>query len=401
MIIRDALYGAFELPSFLRRLVTAPEFRRLSEVRLININSPSLSTLAEVRRYSHTLGVVRLALENSLLNFGEDEHRALLASIIVHDAGTPAFAHLFEYQLNEQFSWNHEAIVPDILRKRHHVDAGLHQFYAYRRPEFQELCQASDIDFDIVLAILEGRHPGSTLVFGSIDFDNLDNVARMSWMLGTPVDLKSILRLAGALGADPEVGLLLPSSRREDLLAWAALRRQAYEILVFDGPTVSGQAVLSSLINQALREGVLSVDDWHYTDNQLLKVLEDMSQEAKTRLAKEFNGPLPEMKLLLHLTEVNHPLFDLSRWQINTLISRFLERKRVNRPYGYCLSDRGTFEKQITAVDPSNGLTWSVGKYSHSLILYGFGRGGARSRNPIAVGREFLDWSETADVEIT
>jgi HD superfamily phosphohydrolase len=122
MIVYDALYGRFELPSFLTPLLTAPEFRRLAEVRLININSPALSALAEVRRYSHTLGVLRLAMENQFLNFGEDEHRALLASIIVHDAGTPAFAHLFEYQLAEQFRWNHETAVPAILTKQHHPD---------------------------------------------------------------------------------------------------------------------------------------------------------------------------------------------------------------------------------------------------------------------------------------
>ena len=34
MRIRDALYGVFEIPDFLDRLVLAPEFRRLSEIRL-------------------------------------------------------------------------------------------------------------------------------------------------------------------------------------------------------------------------------------------------------------------------------------------------------------------------------------------------------------------------------
>jgi len=54
MLIRDTLYGAFEIPEFLDRLVLSPEFRRLNEIRLININSVSLAALADVRRYSHT-----------------------------------------------------------------------------------------------------------------------------------------------------------------------------------------------------------------------------------------------------------------------------------------------------------------------------------------------------------
>ena len=393
MIVHDTLYGRFELPSFLTPLLTAPEFRRLAEVRLININSPALSALADVRRYSHTLGVLRLAIENQLLNFGKDESRAFLASIIVHDAGTPAFAHLFEYQLSEQFQWDHETVVPAILTKHHHVDAGLHQFYASRRPEFENLCRIADIDFDLVLAILNRRHPGSKLVFGSVDFDNLDNVARMNWMLGMRFDVEVVLQLAAALGADAAAPLLLPETQRANLEKWAALRRQAYEVLVFDGPTVAGQAVLSSLISEALRTKALSVDDWHYTDHKLLEVLQSMSSNAKDRLQRDFFGALPELRLLLHFTDTTHPLFMASRQDIADNIKTFLISSKVTRAYGYCLRDRGTFEKEITAVDPTSGLTWSMGSRSDSLVLYGFG-GGGRKQSPQQLGREFLSWYE-------
>ena len=111
MQICDALYGRFGLPAFLDRLVLAPEFRRLSEVRLLNINSASLASLADVSRYSHTLGVLRLALLNPLIGLGAKELKAFLASIVVHDAGTPAFAHLFEYFLSERYGWDHELVV--------------------------------------------------------------------------------------------------------------------------------------------------------------------------------------------------------------------------------------------------------------------------------------------------
>lgn len=49
MKIYDCLYGDFELPSYLDELLAAPEFRRLSEVRLINVNSPSLAALSETK----------------------------------------------------------------------------------------------------------------------------------------------------------------------------------------------------------------------------------------------------------------------------------------------------------------------------------------------------------------
>lgn len=373
MIVHDPLYGRFELPAFLVPLLTAPEFRRLSEVRLININSPALSGLAEVRRYSHTLGVLRLALENPLVNLGEDEFRALLASIIVHDACTPAFAHLFEYQLMERYEWHHEAVLPAVMTKQHHVDANLHQFHASRRPEFEKLCRTHGIDFDIVLAILERRHPAFRLVFGSVDFDNLDNVARMNWMLGSRFDLGIVLSLAASIGADTAASLLLPETQRGNLELWADLRRRAYEVIVFDGPTVAGQAVLSTLIREALDTGTLSAQDWIYTDHELLKVLGSMSAEAKDRLQRDFLGPLPQLRLLAHVTDGAHPVLRAPRDELQSLITEFLKERRVSRPYGYCLRDRGTFEKRIAAVDPGTGSTWSIGKMSDSLVLYGFG----------------------------
>ena len=54
------------------------------------------------------------------------------------------------------------------------------------------------------------------------------------------------------------------------------------------------------------------------------------------------------------------------------------------------ISDAG---RQITAVDPTSGLTWSMGSRSNSLVLYGFG-GGGRKQSPAELGREFLAWYE-------
>lgn len=395
MIIRDALYGAFELPSFLVSFVMAPEFRRLSEVRLININSAALAALADVTRYSHTLGAVRLALANPLIDFSQDEHRALLASMIVHDAGTPAFAHLFEYFLIDRFKWDHETAVPLLLRRQHHPDARSHQIYAAQIPKFEALCRVSKVDFSLVLAMLEGRHPGSRLIFGSLDFDNIDNVARMNWMLGHRFEVERLVSLAGMLGVRSEIPLLLPESQRSNVELWASLRRKAYDVLVFDGPTVAGQAVLSSAISDALADGTLSVEDWHYPDTDLLKVIRLGSRKGKLRLDRDFYGALPELKLIWQLKQPDHPLLDMPRDLIAASIEEFLrESLNVRHPYGYSLRDRGTFEKRIEAVDPESGATWSLGNRSNSLVLYGFAKEGRKVESPEKLGEKFLKWME-------
>src|ERR1039457_6018682 len=99
MIVHDPLYGRFELPSRLDRLLLAPEVRRLSQIRLLNIATPSLATLGDLRRYSHTLGVLHLALLSRQVGYTKEERDALAASVILHDIGTPPFGHLMEYHL--------------------------------------------------------------------------------------------------------------------------------------------------------------------------------------------------------------------------------------------------------------------------------------------------------------
>ena len=393
MIIRDALYGGFELPVFLEPLVMAPEFRRLSEVRLININSASLAALADVRRYSHTLGALRLALSNPLATFSQDEHRALLASIIVHDAGTPAFAHLFEYFLLDRFSWDHESIVPKLLRRKHHSDANSHQIYGSHNPQFEKLCAQAKVDFELVLAILDGRHPGSRLIFGSVDFDNIDNVARMNWMMGYRFDIRSLEKLAEEIGVRDDGALLIPLSAEPHLKLWAQLRRQAYDVLVFDAPTVAGQAVLSRAISDALEDQTLDVDDWVYDDNELIRTIREGSKSGKLRLQRDFFGNLPDLKLIGQIFDPAHPLMAMGREAISEIVEEYLkEQVQVVHPYGYSLRDKGTFEKKIDAIDPNSGIPWTLGSRSNSIVVYGFGSSGHKSLDPRLQFANFEDW---------
>lgn len=395
MLIRDALYGAFTIPSFLKKLILAPEFRRLSEIRLININSPSLSALAEVRRYSHTLGVLRLALLNPLMGLREEELRAFLASIIVHDAGTPAFAHLFEYFLTERYAWNHEAAIPELLRGDHHPDKHAHQIHASQTLMFEKLCGKVGIDFDLVLDFVGRKHPYSSLIFGSLDFDNIDNVARMNWMLGERFEIEPLLSIANKLSVHSGGKIELPLSERANVLAWLELRSRAYSILVFDGPTVAGQAVLSRAISEALDASELDANDWHYNDYTFMGTLSKIPN-VKKRLDRDFVKALPELSLL-HVETRELARFDaIGRSKLTRLVEEFLnERLNKTGTYGYVFRDRGTFSKTVDFVDPTTGLTWSAGDSSASLIIYGFARGRAQKIEEIQrIGREFREWAE-------
>src|SRR5437870_336364 len=111
MKVHDPLYGTFKLAGRWLPLLFTPEVRRLSQIRLLNTLTPSLATLGELRRYSHTLGVLHLCQLNQRGPFSVEERDALAASVILHDIGTPPFGHLFEYHLRELAGWNHEAVI--------------------------------------------------------------------------------------------------------------------------------------------------------------------------------------------------------------------------------------------------------------------------------------------------
>jgi hypothetical protein len=85
MKIWDPIYGAFQVPGFIAELLTAPEIRRLSNIRLLNTLTPSLATLGEVRRYSHTLGVIFLATKHTFFGYDGRTIRAFFAAVLLHD----------------------------------------------------------------------------------------------------------------------------------------------------------------------------------------------------------------------------------------------------------------------------------------------------------------------------
>ena len=299
--MRDPLYGRFLLPRWLAELADAPEIRRLSQIRLLNTLSPSLATLGELRRYSHTLGVVHLALQTSLRGFARAERRALLACILIHDVGTPPFAHLFEYHLADRLGWHHETVLEDIFRAKYAPENRAHQIFAGRTTQLEKALLRSRVDLAIVEAILTLKHPLARLIFGSLDYDNLDNVVRMAWALGLSVDGGLAEVLARKLTVSKDSRLLLPRDELALVKKWLDLRHAVYDVLVFDPPTVAAQAVLSQAIGLALHSEVLVADDWPLTDELLL---EHLRKQAATKhlISAEYLGRLPNHLFTVRLS---------------------------------------------------------------------------------------------------
>jgi HD superfamily phosphohydrolase len=370
MIIYDPIYGNFELPPSLTELVQTPEVRRLSQIRLLNTLTPSLATLGEIRRFSHTLGVLYLVLQNRLMQSQPQVLSALGAAVLLHDIGTPPFAHLLEYHLKERTGWTHENVIKSILYANHVPEGRANQFFARSVVKFRRELRKTNIDADLVEAIVGGEHPLSPLLFGTLDFDNLDNVARMAWALGQPEFRNFTLAIAEHLSVvDKELGL--PRTLQPAVERWLEARRACYGVIVFDPPTVAAQAVLSIAIEALLEEGGLTEFDWVLTDELLLERLLDCPK-TKGMIATTYLGRLPQQVYSVQISDDN--MHRRGRAELRAAIETSLAEFFDESGLGYVFVDKGTFGKQLRFVDPESNQPWSLGVRSCSTVLYGFTR---------------------------
>lgn len=389
MLVRDTIYGEFRLPSFLEPLIYAPEFQRLKSVRLLNIDSPTVAALSDVSRHSHTLGTLYLASQAGLLGHSREEVKALLAALIFHDVGTPPFGHLVEYQLRDRFGFSHEKILAKYIDGTHHPDTTSHQVGKGGRIRFAELCSKAGIDVGIVRSILTLEHPFSRLIFGDLDFDNLDNVARMAWFLGLRPDASQFIGLARELNVRFDGSVLLPKSAAENVKAWAACRRRSYDVLVFDSAAVARQAVVSEAIGICLREGTISADDWSWVDDELLDHL-GASPAAKTLLRRYYYNMPPRHAVHLRVSRGamgSLPAPSVAREHAEAVLNEFYPGRTH---FTYVFADRGTFEKRVAFTCPSTDEQWSVGEQSLSLVVDGFVAGSPGSVNKQRAAAEAL-----------
>ena len=300
MKVYDPLYGTFEIPTFLRQLVLAPEVRRLMGVRLLNAPTPTLPTLSEIRRFSHTLGVLRLVLLNPLVGFSKEELRAFSAAILIHDAATPPFAHLLEYYLRDRSGWDHEAALPGLLTGHEFASNIAHQILPGEELRFRQICSKAKIDFDLVIEIVRKKHPSAQLLFGTLDFDNLDNVLRMAWAVGQKTETQHFLDLARSLSVSIDGELLLSEELRPALATWASTRTAVYDVLVFDDVTVATQAVLTKAIRLHFSDQSVSDIQWASRDEDLIAFLV-RSERTKELMLRYFNDCLPDTALKLRV----------------------------------------------------------------------------------------------------
>ena len=346
MIISDSLYGGFELPDWCERIILTPEVQRLRGIRLINTSSPTLTSLSDVRRYTHSIGVLKLAIDFSEKNgLSQSDAKLIGTAAICHDLGTPPFGHLFEYLLKATQGWSHENMVSSILDGTYRPEGRFSQILRGRELTLGKRLRNLGVDTGTVGTIAAGGGEFGQLVAGSLDFDNIDNIARMAQMLG----------IRGFSGAEAE-SLVSEFSIHSGSVAishqatlgiqnWTEVRRSVYRLLALDETNLAGQSMLTDCLTEALALGEVDANDWFWTDEWLLYRLEQISQ-VKATIQRFNSGDLFETIFLGWYDVPQGPVDYRHPTHRETLRGALEEVTRIPcSPYVFY--DRGTFSNKL------------------------------------------------------
>lgn len=281
----DPLYGSVYLGAEISDLIYSPIIQRLRHIRLSNIDSLDIPSISNLSRFEHVVGVAYLSseigLQAQLKNI--QDFVSLQATALLHDWAITSYGHLVEEALQyvgTQF--DHEDRLYDIVSSTDLEEVG--------GVDMQILCgretglgnwirrtsqdKAHVLRDDIVDGI-RGQGKWGPIIAGDIDLDNVDNVFRMAYHMGLPIDRGTPIRLARAI-VDVDVKrrkpIFLPAAE-QDIENWRETRRQVYQRLMLSRRDFIGKVMLLSATVDAYEAGQLSKQDWSLIDCQFLQGL--------------------------------------------------------------------------------------------------------------------------------
>lgn len=375
MRVIDELHGLTDFPEYLTPIITSPELQRLRDVRLLNTFSTSLGSLSDVRRLTHTLGVTSLFLRLKPLLLKELKLdntvcRTIEIACLVHDTATPAFAHLFESELAKSGSWNHEFQIESLIKGNYGPENVYHQIYFHNRLSLPDRIRDLGVDPQQVWLTIRGDAPFGHLLRGTMDLDNIDNVMRMYNSLGLGNHARDGHTIVDSIIPHP-TQLVVRTKARSAIEFWAKARKTSYDILVFDEPTLSSQAMLSHLIATALADGYLNSQHWSLTDDQLLHRLSQYppGKETIKRLAVGNTYPILGLYWYDYNQEIaDHMANPSKREELENQLTRELRIPCLI----YYFRDQGTFQKRLR-VNMGDSFESSepidLGEQSDSLVI--------------------------------
>jgi HD superfamily phosphohydrolase len=378
----DPLYGKVSLPAFLSPFLEAPEFRRLGFIRLLNFESFELAALSEVRRLSHTMGVLHLSSRLTLLDFGPEEVRAFLFAVVLHDIGTPPFGHTLEYEFIRRYGLDHEAIAARVLDATHHRLSLDHQVYRGLTVRLSKAIEGTGHE-QTIRDILARKHPLSSMLFSDIDVDNIDNVYRMAHYLGYPIDRRAPVILSSKIDIDRDGKKYLARENEALVADWLHWRCKTYTAILDTVGHRRNQAIFSRIVHEALEHDLIDQNDWFLTDEALLirlsreSVLHPYFGDLYSgRQLREFSFSVVAMSQIARSDIIGH----------RNALTHAMENRLGGSVYVLLVSLGASLSRKVTFTERNTGDIWSLGQAEPTYRLHIYPRSSKlRHRSPSLV----------------
>lgn len=313
---RDPLYGLVAHEDALSQLAQAPIVQRLRHIRLSNIDSMDLPSIANLSRYEHVLGVAYLARQAPIRKtFSDLEVLAFDAAALLHDWAITAYGHLIEEALQYVGTgFNHERKLAEIATAPSDSDVGglsdrqvLHGrgvgLVRWARKVTGSVAESEQL-VTLISDFVNGRGVAGRLIAGTIDIDNIDNVFRMAYHLGLAIDKECPLRLARAITeVDKQTGepIFAPEAVR-DIETWIETRRRVYDLLMLAERDFAGKTMLIYAATMAFKAGDILDADWTLTDDKMLAKILSSSSAARDAAERWQCGEVWDMAPLVWMS---------------------------------------------------------------------------------------------------
>ena len=258
----DALYGSIEIPDWISPFLIIPEFIRLRDVRLSNVDSIDYKDFGSANRWSHAIGVAYLSTICATERELDTKDRIILTLAgLLHDVATPPFAHTAEYVLT---GFSHEIETSKILSQfTSEITNPNIPIFGSALPAFNAECRKLSSRIGVKISPEEisecilGAGPLGFLISGTIDLDNADNVVRGSYFMGINVSRSLPVEIAKWLARQSSAPLCLNSIDVDIIKDWRSTREQYYSNFFSSSDQELGrQALLQHLMRRAISSGM-------------------------------------------------------------------------------------------------------------------------------------------------
>jgi hypothetical protein len=289
---------------------------------LSNIDSLQMPGIASVSRFEHALGTAYLASQVGFaLALPDRDRTALEAAALIHDTAITPFGHLAEeasqylgHDTDHETRWS-VLLAEEGTRETGGIDR---QIFLGRTSGLREWADKTfrgsgpEMLARIVDAI-RGKGVLGPCIRGTLDLDNLDNVARIALHMGLQPESRLPVKIAKSMREINSSGEIVFGHEALPWIGdWIELRERVYERLMPSPLDFCGKLMLIYAAVSAFRSGILNESDWHLTDSQLVDRLlgadnEDVAGTMKRWLLGELwdlsepvwmRGPLPPLRAM-------------------------------------------------------------------------------------------------------